>query len=29
VCKAAKGYDFVTGFGSPKADALIEALAEN
>jgi subtilase family serine protease len=29
VCKAAKGYDFVTGFGSPKADALIEALADN
>lgn len=27
VCMAARGYDFVTGLGSPKADELVEALA--
>lgn len=26
VCTAAKGYDFVTGLGSPKADSLVPAL---
>jgi hypothetical protein len=29
VCMAAKGYDFVTGLGSPKADELVEELAHN
>jgi subtilase family serine protease len=28
ICTAVKGYDFVTGLGSPRADQLVEALAE-
>jgi subtilase family serine protease len=28
LCMAQRGYDFVTGLGSPKADELVEALAE-
>jgi hypothetical protein len=26
---AQRGYDFVTGLGSPKADELVEALAKS
>ena len=29
VCMAAKGYDFVTGLGSPRTDELVEELADN
>jgi len=29
VCKARRGYDFVTGLGSPKADELVEELGDN
>jgi hypothetical protein len=26
ICKAGPGYDFVTGLGSPRAEALVPAL---
>ena len=29
VCTAVKGYDFVTGLGSPRAEELVEELAED
>lgn len=29
VCMAARGYDFVTGLGSPRADELVETLSEH